>query len=71
MHHGEGFDVGEATTQAIPLARRVRALRPPLTADRVRTIVEDVDATGPIGLDPETIAAARRLWKHFNSHGCA
>jgi hypothetical protein len=32
-----------------------------LTADRVRALLDDPDATVPIGIDPETIAAARRI----------
>jgi hypothetical protein len=44
-------------------------LRPrPLTPARVRAIVE-MDATGPIGLDPETIAAARRISRRLAEMG--
>lgn len=36
----------------------------PLSRDRVRELL-DTDVTAPIGLDPETLAAARRLARHF------
>ena len=51
-------------------ARPVNELRlHPRPAD-VRRSIEN---TGPIptGLDPESIRAARRIWRHFTKHGCA
>jgi hypothetical protein len=61
-YYGGRIEIGNATTEIAQTT---------LTPECVRRIVEDSEATGPVGIDPETIAAARRLWKHFNSHGCA
>lgn len=75
----EGADVeveyvGEETRRLTSFAANgdavTRRLDPTARADRVRQVMED---SGPIptGLDPESIAAARRIWKHYGEHGCA
>lgn len=40
-----------------------------MTRDRVRKIVDDDEATQPIGIDPETIAAARRIARRLAEFG--
>lgn len=51
-------------------ARPRSRLRRQPQSDDVRRAIED---TGPLptGLDPESILAARRIWRHFSKHGCA
>lgn len=42
----------------------------PLTESAVHRIIYN-GAPAPVGMDPESIAAARRIARHFDNHGCA
>lgn len=56
-----------------PTPRRVDAADrhpTPLTEDRVRRIIYDGDPA-PAGVDPETVAAVRRIARHLDKHGRA
>jgi len=55
-------------TIQVPAPRAVGRRVVPLTAEWVRELI-DSDATAPTGLDPESIAAARRIARHFRDCG--
>lgn len=62
------FDLARGTVR--PAFRLRPAVPRALQISDVKRTIED---TGPIptGLDPAAIRAARRIWRHFNNHGCA
>lgn len=58
-YYGKPLGVSGVPTKRISPARRLRALIPPLTADRARTLADDMEATVVLTLGPETITGHR------------
>lgn len=62
--HGAPFvDDPTQLNQILPPSVRFRThrRRPGISRERVHTILNDGEATRPVGIDPETISAARRI----------